>query len=64
MDRGIAPDQYKLVMTRTYIGNSLGVIKEPISRLIKRFQEKKVLSIKNNIVTITNKDKLYEIANI
>ncbi|MAZ79134.1 MAG: transcriptional regulator FNR [Gammaproteobacteria bacterium] len=64
MDRGIAPDQYKLVMTRTDIGNYLGVSKETISRLIKRFQEKKVLSIKNNIVTITNKDKLYEIANI
>ncbi|MBT7543455.1 MAG: fumarate/nitrate reduction transcriptional regulator Fnr [Gammaproteobacteria bacterium] len=64
IDRGIAPDQYKLIMTKTDIGNYLGVSKETISRLIKKFYEQDVISIKNNLISILNKKKLYEIANI
>ena len=62
--RDIAPNQYKLVMTRADIGNYLGVSKETISRLIKLFNDNNILSVKNNFVNVKNEEKLYEIANI
>ena len=64
IERGIKPDQYKLVMTRYDIGNYIGVSKETISRMIKKFSEENIVSIKKNIIHIIDNKKLYEIANI
>lgn len=56
--RGYSGTELVLAMTRQDIANHLGMAAETVSRLLKRFQDKGVLSIKHREVKILQPDTL------
>ena len=56
--RGHTSLELHLPMSRRDIANHLGLAPETISRLLKRFQNNKVLTIDNRLVTIVSEKKL------
>lgn len=56
--RGHQSLELHLPMSRRDIANHLGLAPETISRLLKRFQERGVISIKNRLVTVNDANKL------
>ena len=62
--RGLSENQFRLTMTRSQIGNYLGLAVETVSRLMTRFSQQKVLDVKDKEIVILNRDELAEIAGI
>ena len=62
--RGYSANSYILAMTRNDIANYLGLTKETISRLFKKFHEKGLLLIQKKHVQIANIDLLKTVAGI
>lgn len=52
--RGFSASEFKLSLSRQEIGNHLGLALETISRLLKKFQEDKLITVQNRFITITN----------
>ena len=52
--RGYSPKEFNLRMTRQEIGSYLGLALESVSRLFSKFQEDKLLKVRNKQVHITN----------
>ena len=61
--RGYSATEFILAMTRQDIANHLGMTPETISRLLKRFRQKSILSIENRTLSIKNIDQLSQIIN-
>lgn len=57
-ERGFSESEFSLSMSRTDIGNYLGLAIETVSRLFTRLQEQGILSSEGKVITITDMDKL------
>ncbi|GBU09379.1 fumarate/nitrate reduction transcriptional regulator [Gammaproteobacteria bacterium] len=60
--RGYSATEFNLSMSRADIGSFLGLAVETVSRLIKRMQENKLVSINHREVKLLDLDKLRTIA--
>lgn len=62
--RSLSPNGFNLSMSRSDIANYLGLAVETVSRIFTRFSEQGILCANRKLVTIKDKSKLYEIADI
>ncbi len=60
--RGFSSVSFNLTMTRSDIGNYLGLAIETVSRLFSQFQKKGIINVSDKLVEITNLDALHELA--
>ena len=60
--RGLSAIEFRLTMTRSDIGNYIGLTVETISRLFNRFHKSGLIKIEGKLVTILDIDKLNETA--
>ncbi len=60
--RGFSAREFRLTMTRSDIGNYLGLTVETISRLLGRFQKSGMLQVQGKDITILDMNALNEIA--
>ncbi len=60
--RGFSAREFRLTMTRTDIGNYLGLTVETISRLLGRFQKMGILNVQGKYITILDMDALTKLA--
>lgn len=59
--RNLSGNEIKLPMTRYEIGNYISLTVETISRLLSKFRQKQIISVKGKYITIINHEKLREI---
>ena len=52
--RGFSPKSFNLTMTRSEIGNYLGLTVETVSRLLSRFQKEDLISVQGKLIEITD----------
>ncbi|MGY6275529.1 helix-turn-helix domain-containing protein [Methylomonas sp. MgM2] len=50
--RGFSSSEFKLSLTRQEIGNHLGLALETVSRLLKKFQQDGLITVRNRFITI------------
>jgi CRP/FNR family transcriptional regulator len=62
--RGFSPSEFRLTMTRSDIGNYIGLTVETISRLLNRFSKNELIDVNGKLITIKNVDELNEIAQL
>lgn len=62
--RKLSATQFRLAMSRTDIGNYLGLTVETVSRVISRFNKQGLIAVENKEVTLIDIDELQVIANI
>lgn len=60
--RGYSPLEFNLSMSRTDIGNYLGLAVETVSRVLTRFQAAGVLAVRRNRITVRDPDALQAFA--
>jgi CRP/FNR family transcriptional regulator len=63
-ERGFSAKEFRLAMTRSDIGNFLGLTVETISRLLGRFQKVKLITVKGKYISILDKVALSTLAGI
>jgi CRP/FNR family transcriptional regulator len=63
-DRGLSSNDFRLTMTRSDIGNYIGLTLETVSRLLSRFQKNGLISVDGKFITIIDIDKLNECASL
>ncbi|KGK01613.1 fumarate/nitrate reduction transcriptional regulator Fnr [Thalassotalea sp. ND16A] len=63
-NRNLSAIEFILPMTRSEIGNYIGLTIETISRLMTRFQKEGLIKVENKFITILDKDSLYKVAGI
>ncbi len=57
--RGYSPTEFNLRMTREEIGSYLGLKLETISRVLSRFQEERLIEVKNKHIKINDLEQLH-----
>jgi len=62
--RGFSATSFNLTMTRSDIGNYLGLAIETVSRLFSQFQKKEIITVTDRLVEIGNLDALMELAGV
>lgn len=62
--RGLSASEFRLTMTRSDIGNYIGLTVETISRLLNRFHNNDILQVDGKLITILDSQKLKAIAEI
>jgi CRP/FNR family transcriptional regulator len=62
--RGMSATDFRLTMTRSDIGNYIGLTVETISRLLNRFQKNELIGVEGKLITILDMDKLNECASL
>ncbi len=60
--RGLSANEYRLTMTRSDIGNYIGLTVETISRLLNRFHKKGLIKVDGKLITILDIDMLSDTA--
>jgi len=60
--RGLSPKEFRLTMTRSDIGNYIGLTVETISRLLNRFHKGGIIKVEGKLITILDSEKLRESA--
>jgi len=60
--RGLSSKEFRLTMTRSDIGNYIGLTVETISRLLNRFHKSGIIQVDGKLITILDIDKLNESA--
>ncbi|MFT5759159.1 MAG: CRP/FNR family transcriptional regulator [Alteromonadaceae bacterium] len=60
--RGLSAVEFRLTMTRSDIGNYIGLTVETISRLLNRFHKNDLILVEGKLITILNSEKLIETA--
>ncbi|EIJ71427.1 FNR family transcription factor [Pasteurella bettyae] len=60
--RGFSAREFRLTMTRSDIGNYLGLTVETISRLLGRFQKLGIVSVQGKYITINDMAQLIELS--
>jgi CRP/FNR family transcriptional regulator, anaerobic regulatory protein len=63
-NRGLSASEFRLTMTRSEIGNYIGLTVETISRLLNRFQKSELISVSGKLITIHDIDKLSDAAEL
>lgn len=61
--RRLSANSFRLSMSRTDIGNYLGLTVETVSRVFSRFQKQGLLSVDNKEITIVDADQLRQVGN-
>jgi len=56
--RGLSASEFRLSMTRSDIGNYIGLTVETISRLLNRFHKNGLITVDGKLITIVNSEKL------
>ena len=56
--RGLSSREFRLTMTRSDIGNYIGLTVETISRLLNRFQKNGLIAVEGKLITILNLEEL------
>lgn len=62
--RGLSASEFRLTMTRSDIGNYIGLTVETISRLLNRFHKNGLISVDGKLITILNIDELTDCAEL
>jgi CRP/FNR family transcriptional regulator len=62
--RGFSPSEFRLTMTRSDIGNYIGLTVETISRLLNRFNKNELIGVDGKLISIKDADALNEIAQL
>lgn len=62
MQRGFSAKEFRLTMTRSDIANNLGLTVETISRLLGKFQESNLLTVKGKYIHILDHNALRNLA--
>jgi len=62
--RGLSSTDFRLTMTRSDIGNYIGLTVETISRLLNRFQKNELIAVEGKLITILDMNKLNECASL
>jgi len=62
--RGLSASEFRLTMTRSDIGNYIGLTVETISRLLNRFHKNGLIKVEGKLISIINIDKLIECSDI
>lgn len=62
--RRLSGTKFRLPMSRTDIGNYLGLTVETVSRVFSRFNKQGLIEVENKEVTLANTDELKKIAGI
>jgi CRP/FNR family transcriptional regulator, anaerobic regulatory protein len=62
--RKLSATHFRLPMSRTDIGNYLGLTVETVSRVISRFNKQGLIAVENKEVTLIDLDELKGVANI
>lgn len=57
-DRGFSAHEFHLTMTRSEIGNYLGLTVETVSRLLSRFQKESLIDVQGKLIHIINEQGL------
>ncbi|GGW88693.1 fumarate/nitrate reduction transcriptional regulator Fnr [Alteromonas halophila] len=57
-ERGFSGKQFHLSMTRSEIGNYLGLTIETISRLLTRFQKEEIIQVEGKLISIVDFDAM------
>ncbi len=60
--RGLSATEYRLTMTRSDIGNYIGLTVETISRLLNRFHKNGLINVDGKLITILDIDLLSDTA--
>lgn len=60
--RGFSATEFNLTMTRSDIGNYLGLAIETVSRLFSTLQKNDIIKVEDKLITIINRTKLMELA--
>ncbi|GAA6206495.1 MULTISPECIES: fumarate/nitrate reduction transcriptional regulator Fnr [Thalassotalea] len=60
--RGLSATEFRLTMTRSDIGNYIGLTVETISRLLNRFNKNDLIKVDGKLITILDSDKLEDCA--
>ncbi|WP_245825498.1 fumarate/nitrate reduction transcriptional regulator Fnr [Pseudocolwellia agarivorans] len=63
-ERGFSASEFRLTMTRSDIGNFIGLTVETISRLLNRFHKNGLIDVSGKLITIKNIEKLNEVASL
>lgn len=63
-ERGLSSTEFRLSMTRSDIGNYIGLTVETISRLLNRFHKNELIKVEGKLITILDTDRLRECAAI
>jgi len=63
-ERGFSSSEFRLTMTRSDIGNYIGLTVETISRLLNKFHKNELIQVKGKFITINNLTKLNEVASM
>lgn len=62
--RGLSASEFRLTMTRSDIGNYIGLTVETISRLLNRFHKNGLINVDGKLITILNIDELTDCAEL
>jgi len=62
--RGLSATEFRLTMTRSDIGNYIGLTVETISRLLNRFHKNGLIKVDGKLITIIDLDELTDCAAI
>jgi len=57
-ERGYSATEFQLSMSRSDIGNHLGLAVETVSRLFSRFQEQDLIAINGKTISLQDRDKI------
>lgn len=58
--RGLSASEFRLTMTRSDIGNYIGLTVETISRLLNRFHKNGLIKVDGKLIVILNMDELMD----
>ena len=62
--RGLSANEFRLTMTRSDIGNYIGLTVETISRLLNRFHKNGLIKVDGKLITILDIDELSDCAEL
>ncbi|MGI5309755.1 fumarate/nitrate reduction transcriptional regulator Fnr [Rheinheimera sp. WS51] len=62
--RGFAGTEFRLTMTRSDIGNYLGLTVETVSRLLSKLNKAQLITVEGKLIKITNPSQLSELASL
>ena len=62
--RGLSASEFRLTMTRSDIGNYIGLTVETISRLLNRFHKSGLIKVDGKLISILNIDELTDCAEL
>lgn len=60
----LSPTSFRLPMSRTDIGNYLGLTVETVSRIFSRFQKQGLLAVEHKEITILDMDQIRDLAGV